>query len=250
MSTMTNTNEINHGTETLEVISDAGKFNRWMYETIKPYCKGKVLEVGSGIGNISDFFLNGGFQISLSDLSNDYFKILESKFGTYSNLKELFCLDFAEPKLEEKYPGLIGRFDTVFALNVLEHVPDHEQAIRNCKLLLKPGGNLVILVPAFQSLFNQFDVALEHQRRYTPKTLNRVMCIPGFRLVHTQYFNVIGILGWFVSGKILRKKTIPEGQMKLYDTLVPLWKLVDWVIGRFMGLSVISVVTKDEGLSN
>jgi hypothetical protein len=74
------------------------------------------------------------------------------------------------------------------------------------------------------------------------------MGISGFRLVHTQYFNVIGILGWFVSGKILRKKTIPEGQMKLYDTLVPLWKLVDWCIGRFIGLSVISVVTKDEEL--
>jgi SAM-dependent methyltransferase len=244
---MTNIDVVNHGTETLEVISDAGKFNRWMYQTIKPYCSGNVLEVGSGIGNMSSFFLEDGFEISLSDLSNDYFRILESKFGKYPNLKGLFCLDFAEKELLEKYPHLVGQFDTIFALNVLEHVPDHEQAIRNCRLLLKPGGNLVILVPAFQALFNQFDVALEHQRRYTPKSLKKVMSIPGFKLIHTQYFNVIGILGWIVSGKILRKKTIPEGQMKLYDTLVPLWKLVDWVIGRFLGLSVICVVKKDEG---
>jgi len=159
--------EYKSGTDTLEVISEAGKFNRWMYETIKPYCSGNILEIGSGIGNISQYFLNDNFEISLSDLSADYFRILESKFGSFSNLKGLFTLDFAEKELEQDYPNLIGQFDTVFALNVLEHVPDHEQSIRNCHKLLKPDGNLIILVPAFQSLFNQFDVALEHQRRYT-----------------------------------------------------------------------------------
>jgi SAM-dependent methyltransferase len=171
------------GPETLDVISEADNFNRWMYQTIKPHCSGNILEVGSGIGNISQFFLADNQEISLSDLSTDYFRILENKFSSYPNLKSLFTLDFAEKELETKYPQLIGKFDTVFALNVLEHVPDHEQSIRNCYKLLKPGGKLVILVPAFQSLFNQFDVALEHQRRYTPQTLKKVMSIPGFRLV-------------------------------------------------------------------
>ncbi len=157
------------GPETLDVISEADNFNRWMYNTIKPHCSGNILEVGSGIGNISQFFLADNQEISLSDLSTDYFRILENKFSSYPNLKSLFTLDFAEKELETKYPQLIGKFDTVFALNVLEHVPDHEQAIRNCYKLLKPGGKLVILVPAFQSLFNQFDVALEHQRRIHPK---------------------------------------------------------------------------------
>ena len=238
--------ELDSGMETLEVISGAEKFNRWMFEIIKPYCSGNVLEIGSGIGNISQFFLNDGFDISLSDLSNDYFKILENKFSGFRNLKGLFCLDFAEKDLEKTYPHLIEQFDTVFALNVLEHVPDHEQAIRNCYKLLKPGGNLVILVPAFQTLFNKFDVALEHQRRYTTITLKKVMIIPGFNLIHSQYFNVAGILGWFVSGKLMRKNIIPGGQMKLYDQLVPLWKVVDRTLGGLLGLSIIMVVQKDE----
>ena len=239
------TNDVqNQGTETLEVISDAGNFNQWMYQTIKPYCSGNVLEIGSGIGNISTYFLNDNFEISLSDLSADYFKILENKFSGYPNLKGLFTFDFAEKNLEQNYPQLIGKFDTIFALNVLEHVPDHEQSIKNCLSLLKPGGKLVILVPAFQSLFNKFDVALEHERRYTPKTLKKVMDIPGFRIVHTQFFNVIGILGWYVSGKLMQKETIPGGQMRLYDQLVPLWKLVDWFLRPLLGLSVICVVQK------
>jgi len=232
------------GPETLEVISDADNFNQWMYRTIKPHCSGNILEVGSGIGNISKFFLSDKQEISLSDLSTDYFRILENKFGSFPNLKGLFTLDFAEKELEQKYPHLIGKFDTVFALNVLEHVPDHEQSIRNCYKLLKPGGKLVILVPAFQSLFNQFDVALEHQRRYTPKTLKKVMSIPGFNIVHCQYFNVIGILGWFVSGKLMSKNAIPGGQMRLYDQLVPVWKVVDWFLKPLFGLSVICVAQK------
>lgn len=240
-----NTEDYDTGKETLEVISDADKFNRWMYETIKPHCSGKILEIGSGIGNISSYFINDNFEISLSDLSNEYFKILEKKFGNSENMKELFTLDFAEPEIENKYPSLIGKFDTIFALNVLEHVPDHEQSIKNCHSMLKPGGKLVILVPAFQSLFNQFDVGLEHQRRYTPKTLHKVMAISGFKIIHTQFFNVMGILGWYVSGKLMGKNSIPGGQMKLYDKLVPLWKIVDWLFGRFFGLSVICIVQKN-----
>ena len=53
---MTTINAENHGTETLEVISDAGKFNQWMYQTIKPYCGGNVLEVGSGMVIFPGFF--------------------------------------------------------------------------------------------------------------------------------------------------------------------------------------------------
>ena len=242
---MTNSEEYLSGTDTLEVISDADKFNRWMYQTINPFCSGNVLEIGSGIGNISQYFLDDNFEISLSDLSTDYFKILENKFSGYKNLKEVFTLDFAEKELELKYPHLIGQFDTVFALNVLEHVPDHELSIKNCHKLLKPGGNLIILVPAFQLLFNQFDVALEHQRRYTRKSLKKVMDIPGFSIIYTQYFNVIGILGWFVSGKLMGKNAIPGGQMKLYNQLVPVWKVVDWFLNPLLGLSVICVAKKN-----
>jgi len=236
--------EYNHGTETLEVISDAGKFNQWMYETIKPHCSGNILEIGSGIGNISDYFLKDNFEISLSDLSSEYFRILEEKYADFGNLKGLFTLDFAENELERKYPHLIGQFDTVFALNVLEHVADHEQSIKNCYSLLKPGGKLVILVPAFQVLFNKFDVALEHQRRYTPKNLREVMTISDFKIIHTQFFNVTGILGWIVSGNLMGNNTISSSQMRFYDRLVPVWKIVDWLLGRFLGLSVICVAQK------
>ncbi|MFL5730278.1 MAG: class I SAM-dependent methyltransferase, partial [Cytophagaceae bacterium] len=64
------------GIETLDVISSADKFNKWTYETIQPYCKGEILEIGSGIGNISKYFLESGAAITLSDIRINYCEYL------------------------------------------------------------------------------------------------------------------------------------------------------------------------------
>lgn len=234
-----------YGTDTLEVISEAGHFNRWMYETIKPHCKGEILEIGSGIGNISQFFIHDGATISLSDIENSYFPRLKENFGKYTNLQAMYRLDFSDKKLEENHPELIGKFDTIFALNVVEHIPDHVQAMKNAMKMLKPGGKVVILVPAFQWLYNGFDEQLDHQRRYTPKSLHALLEGAGFKVVHHQFFNFIAILGWFVSGTILRKRIIPGGQMRFYDSMVPVWKIIDFFTRRLAGVSVIQVGLKE-----
>jgi SAM-dependent methyltransferase len=228
-----------YGTETLEVISEAENFNRWMYETIQPQCSGKILEVGSGIGNVSRFFLQDGHDLTLSDFESGYFPRLKEKFSGFDNLGGIHLIDFSRKNLEEEFPELMGTFDTVFALNVVEHIEDHRQALLNAAKMLKPGGRVIILVPAFQQLYNSFDEQLGHFRRYTAGSLRALLEETGFEVAHSQYFNFIAILGWFFSGKILNKRIIPKGQMRLYDTLVPLWKIIDWFTCRFVGVSVI-----------
>ncbi len=233
-----------YGTDTLEVISAANNFNRWMYETIKPHCRGQILEIGSGIGNISRFFIEDGAEISLSDIEISYFPRLKEKFADKENMKGMYRLDFSDKNLENNHPEMLGKFDTIFALNVVEHIPDHEQALRNAMKMLRPGGRVVILVPAFQSLFNGFDTQLDHQRRYTRKSLQKLIEESGFTLKSAQYFNFIAILGWYISGTILKKEMIPNGQMKFYDKLVPLWKVIDFFTSRIAGVSVIQVGEK------
>ena len=237
-------NNPKYGTDTLEVIAAAGKFNYWMYQTISKHCSGEILEIGSGIGNISEIFIRENASITLSDFDSSYLAGLEEKYGNNPNFKGTYHLDLSDKNIESNHPELIGKFDTIFALNVVEHIPDHIQTIKNAHKLLRENGRLIILVPAFQTLFNQFDVQLEHQRRYTKKSLKALISTNGFEVIHSQYFNFIGILGWFVSGKILRKKMIPEGQMKLYNTLVPIWKMIDFFTNSFAGLSVIQVGKK------
>jgi 2-polyprenyl-3-methyl-5-hydroxy-6-metoxy-1,4-benzoquinol methylase len=230
------------GLVTLNVIEKADRFNEWMYETIKPYCNGRILEIGSGIGNISKFFIEHKQDIVVSDLRENYCDILKEKFNN-----PVLKINLVHPNFDQEYADfadLLETFDSLFALNVVEHIEDDVLAIANCKKLLKKKGTLIILVPAYQWLYCNFDTELEHFRRYTAKSLNKIMVKNQFQIKKTVYFNVIGILGWFLSGKILKKKTIPEGQMGLFNLLVPVFKLVDAFTLRKIGLSVICVAVK------
>lgn len=232
------------GEDTLDVISKADRFNKWMYQTIKPHCHGKVLEIGSGVGNISQFFLHDGFQIQLSDIRTGYCKRLDQTFRHYPSFLGVTLMDLTDPDFDEKFKHLLGTFDTVFALNVVEHIFDDELAIRNCHKLLRTGGSLIILVPAYQWLYNNFDKGLEHYRRYTISSLTALFEKSQFKIAHRQYFNFVGIFGWYVSGKLQRNDNIPEGQMSLYNRLVPIFKIVDKIIFNTMGLSAIVVGKK------
>ena len=229
------------GWETLDAIAEADKFNEWMYQTIRPYCSGKILEIGSGIGNISRFFIESGANIILSDIRPSYCEVLKKKFPA---AKAVIELDLTNPSFETNYKQHLGSYDSVFALNVVEHIKDDALAIRNCYKLLKAGGNLVILVPAYAKLYNRFDRELEHFRRYTAKGLNEILTREKFEIRHSQYFNFMGIPGWYVSGKLQKNKTIPKSQMSLYNKFVPVFKLIDKLLFNKAGLSVISVATK------
>ena len=232
------------GLETLDTIAQADKFNKWMYQTIAPFCKGNILEIGSGIGNISTFFLEDGHRIFLSDIREGYCSKLESKFKDHTNFLGTAIIDLTDPDFDTKYKNHIGKYDTVFALNVVEHIQNDTLALQNCHKLLTKNGHAVILVPSYQALFNQFDTELGHYRRYTKTTLSKVFINSDFEITHKQHFNFVGILGWFVSGQILKKKDIPKGQMKLYNTLVPIIKIVDKVLLNSVGLSTILVGKK------
>ena len=230
-----------YGFSTLESISGADKFNRWMYETIQPFCKGRILEIGGGIGNISECFLADGKELVVTELQEEYCQMIRSRLANYPNLKDVIAMDIVDPEFDTKFGSLFGTFDTVFALNVIEHIEDHHKAMANCKKLLKKDGQVIILVPAFQTIFNHFDTALGHFRRYAAKTLMPVFEDNNLLVVHRQYFNLIGIAGWWVSGSLLRKKIIPEGQMKLYNFFVPVFRIIDKITNKWLGLSVIMV---------
>jgi 2-polyprenyl-3-methyl-5-hydroxy-6-metoxy-1,4-benzoquinol methylase len=231
------------GQKTLERISAAHRFNDWMFNTVKPYCKGHILEVGCGIGNISRLLIKNGFQTSLSDYSDQYFDILRNRF-TGNSVEGIYKIDLAEQDFESVYPELLDKFDSIIAMNVVEHISNDHLAIRNCRKMLKQNGHLIILVPAYSFLFNAFDKELVHFRRYNKTTLTKLFQDENLEIIHKQYFNAAGIAGWYINGSLLKKKLIPEDQMQLFDKLVPAFKITDKLIGNRFGLSVIHVGKK------
>ena len=236
------------GYETLSTLAGADNFNKWMYETIRPFVKGRVLETGSGIGNISALLLETQKEVVLSDFSLPYTAVLLAHFKDHPHLSGILQMDLVDSRFDERHSSLFGSFDTIIALNVIEHVEEDGLAVGNCRKLLKQGGRFIILVPAYAGLYNRFDKELGHCRRYTKKTLQQLIS-PHFSILQCRYFNLAGIAGWFFSGTILRKKIIPSSQMRCFNALVPLFRVLDKMGLRRIGLSVWAVGTNNKSPS-
>jgi len=229
--------------QTLLAISRAAKFNRWMYNAIRPYCHGRVLEVGSGIGNISSFFVQDNFDITLSDINDDYIQTLNNRFAGVSNVRDVIFLDLQDHNFQNGNAPMKDSFDTVFLLNVLEHLDDDSQALHNCKMLLRTGGTLIVLVPAYSWLYSKLDQKLRHCRRYTLAVLESLFNKHDFTVRKQFYFNALGIVAWSYA-KIFRLSAVPGREMGIYNNLVPLAKAIDRLLVRKIGLSAIIIGEK------
>jgi hypothetical protein len=126
----------------------------------------------------------------------------------------------------------------------MEHIEADVLAIRNAAKLLRDNGRLILLVPAGQCLFNRFDKELGHYRRYSKKTVSVLLTNEGLSVLQSAYFNAGGIPGWWFSGSVLRKRIIPGSQIKIFERLVPVFRIIDNCTKQAVGLSVIAAATK------
>ena len=226
------------GVKTLENISEANRFNKWMFEKIEPYIGKKILEVGAGIGNITQFLLDKG-KVTCLDISAKCVDALEERISS-SGRVSAFLSDISN--LDSFWKGRI--FDTVVCLNVLEHIKNDEEVLSNMATLLEKNGRLILLVPTYRWLYGSLDKALGHYRRYKNVELRKKYKRLDLVLEKEMYFNVLGTLGWFLNGKILRKKILPLTQMKPYDLGVPLFRLIENFLQAKIGLSLIVILRK------
>ncbi len=147
-----------------------------MFNTIKPFCKGHVLEVGCGIGNTSKLLIKNRFQTTLSDYSDQYFDILRREFSDNGKVDGIHKINVATENFESVYPDLINKFDTIIAMNVVEHIyDDHLTSPETAEKCLRRMDIQLFWCRHYQALFNAFDKELVHFRRYTKKTLTKLL---------------------------------------------------------------------------
>lgn len=223
--------------ETLTKMNALERFNRHLYETIAPYCGARILEVGSGTGNITRFLLQRA-EVTATDIHPQAMARLATQFSAYDGFASR-AWDAAKELPDELRDG---RFDTVVCLNVLEHIEDDLAALINMRRALEgTGGRLVLLVPAGRMLYSPLDRGLGHFRRYEPDELRARVEEAGFRIETTFWFNVLGMLGWFVNGRILKRDRLPVGQLGLYERLAPLALPIERSVTLPFGLSLVVV---------
>jgi glycosyltransferase involved in cell wall biosynthesis len=227
------------GFQILQSVRRARGFNRWLFRQLAPYVGRRVLEAGSGIGNLTELLLDRE-RLACVDVDPFYVERTNQRHGHLDNLS-VHQADLS--KLENCSELRKANLDTIVCINVLEHIEDDSKVLRNFFQLLRPGGCALVLVPANPRLYTGVDQALGHVRRYTADLLTLKLKQAGFEVLESRGFNRFGSLGWYFSGELLNRTTLSAGQMKLFEWLLPLAKLVER-LPLLPHLSVIAVGRK------
>jgi len=225
-----------HGSHILGRLARAPRFNAWMADTIRPFCGRKVLEIGSGTGNLTRRLVPRDRYVA-SDVNPLYLQTLRGLTADRPYL-DVTLTDVARG---DSFPTIPGGFDTVVCLNVIEHVKGDRAALENIRRVLAPEGNAVVLVPNGPRLFGTLDDVLGHERRYTEASLRGVAEAAGFDVVQILRFNRVGTPAWWLNGRLLRRRSFGLLQIAVLNLLTPLFRRVDRAL-PFPPLSLIAIL--------
>jgi ubiquinone/menaquinone biosynthesis C-methylase UbiE len=235
------------GHSNLEIISENSRFNDWMYRHIRAGLNekmGNILEVGSGLGTISEKIIRDmgpSSHITLTDVSVTYVQSLKTKYSSFKNVS----VSIMDLNIREEYSRIgYEKYDSIIAINVLEHIKDDLLALHEIYKMLTKGGTLIILVPCHKFLYNVIDKNIGHYRRYTKKGLYDKIKETNFTTVCMHYFNTMGVVGWYLNGNVLKNAGISPTASRWFDRLVPFLDYLDRITFNRTGLSLICHLKK------
>lgn len=227
----------------LQTLNKARNYRRWLYSLTAGALGHRILDMGSGVGNYAEFFLSHG-DVWVTDLESTYTDVLEARFGTLPNCR---VSQLTLESWDESTRALVKEFnpDTITCLNVLEHVEQDQGSVEAMLDCLQPGGHLVLIVPALPSLFSDLDVRYGHFRRYTRRDAQRLLKNnPNASIVRLQYFNLLGVFGWWFNHVLFKKLVLPTDQTQAFDRVVPTLAAIERVVPIPFGLSLVLWIRK------
>ncbi len=205
------------GYETLQRMASVSHYNRWIYESLAPFAGRRVLEVGCGIGNMTQYFLDSELLLALDPLPASV-QAVQARYQAYPHVQTLLG-DITDAQL---MTSLLARhLDTILCINVLEHIADDTCALQHMAHILQPGGHLLLMVPAGPKLYGALDEALGHHRRYTRAGLAAQVQAAGLNIVQLHYMNLAGILGWWWNSRVRQRHLLPASQLRWFNHLTP-----------------------------
>jgi glycosyltransferase involved in cell wall biosynthesis len=226
------------GHHTLARMAELGQYNKELYHAIEPALGSRVMDLGSGVGNLAGFVLDRP-RVVLADNEAVYLTILNRRFGSFENVQ------VARLNLDTFTAADVAALDvdSVMCLNVLEHIEDDERVLRELAAGLPPGGRLALVVPSMRALYSKLDSELGHYRRYERDELVDKLTRAGFTVESCRFFNWIGALGWFIFGRILRRSHITRAATRGFRFVSKL-RTLEGEKGFSVGLSLIAIATR------
>jgi 2-polyprenyl-3-methyl-5-hydroxy-6-metoxy-1,4-benzoquinol methylase len=219
--------------EVLEGLSMCINHRKWFVSFAVPYLGDHPIEVGAGLGDYAEEWLNHAPRMTAAEAEAERLIALKDRFADEPRMevRELLLPD-PEP----------GDYSAVVSYNVLEHIENDVEALASMRGLVRPGGHVVIVVPAFQWAMSPADVATGHVRRYTKKTMRAAMTAAGLEIIKLHYANTFGLIGYVLTTKILRLMPGPGKIVWIYDRFIaPLTRAAERLVTPPFGQSVVAI---------
>lgn len=221
----------------LEAMSFAVNYHHWIVGELAPFLGRRVAEVGAGIGSVSLLLLEQPIErLEAYEPSANMFPQLAARLAAEPRARAVNAFFGAEPPAQG--------FDSVAYINVLEHIEDDRGELARAFAAIRPGGHLLVFVPALAWLYSDFDRRIGHARRYSRAGLREVARAAGFEVTLAKYFDVAGVLPWFVNFVLLRR-SLGAGGVALYDRVVvpPMRRIEGWIAPP-LGKNLLMVARK------
>jgi len=222
----------------LEIFARAVNWKRYLKKQIELYIEGDVLEVGSGLSTNTRLLFNS---------SINSWTALEPDLSLVDDIDKNW-LD-REPKIQIlngflKDQSWSNKFDTILYLDVLEHIQNDIFEIDMAFAALKPGGNVVVVSPAHNYLFSEFDRSVGHYRRYSKQSIQKTKP-KGAEIVRLDYLDCAGLIASVANKLVLHQRNPSLHQIMIWDNiLVKISQWLDRVLRYRIGKSIIFIFKK------
>ena len=222
--------------EVLAELEGATNYKAWVLELLRPFTQGHILEIGAGRGTYARELRGLGQSLTAVEPSARLIPPLRQQLTDLSDVTVIngTLIDVTD-----------GNFDTAVMLNVLEHVTDDRSLLTDIAARLAPGGRVCIWVPAFPSLFGEFDRLVGHCRRYRKRDLESLLVTSGFTIIESRYANLPGFFAWWLIVRVVGAKPTAGHLSTIYDRwFIPAIRAVEKRIKLPFGQSLFVVARR------
>jgi len=224
--------------DVLEGLATAVNHRRWFVELAVPYLGDHPIEVGSGLGDYALEWSPHFTRFTATEADPDRLVLLKERLQGHPSIDVRELLLPTEETAD---------YSAAVSYNVLEHIEDHVGALRSMARMVRPGGRIVLIVPAFMFAMSPVDIATGHVRRYTKKSMRAAMGGAGLVIEKLHYANALGLIGYYVATSVFKLMPKEGPMVKFYNRLVlPVTKAAESLVRPPFGQSVFVVARTPE----